>query len=97
MVTPGAGAGNAATGSGVPLTGWSAARTGSPRVEVETMGFADKVNNKAQELRGRVKRNAGQVTGDRSLEAEGHAEETGGQPKQVGEKIKDAFRPRRRY
>jgi uncharacterized protein YjbJ (UPF0337 family) len=61
------------------------------------MSFADKMNNKARELRGRIKRNAGEVTGDRSLEAEGRAEEAGGNLRQAGEKIKDMFRgPRRR-
>lgn len=63
------------------------------------MTLADKMNNKARELRGRIKRNAGQVTGDRSLEAEGRAEEMGGNLRQAGEKIKDAFGgsgPRRR-
>jgi uncharacterized protein YjbJ (UPF0337 family) len=69
-----------------------------PRMEVDRMSFEDKVHNKARELRGRVKRNTGQVIGDRRLEAEGHAEETGGKLRQVGEKIKDAFRgPRPRY
>ena len=63
------------------------------------MSFADKMNNKARELRGRVKRNAGEVTGDRRLQAEGAAEERGGHLRQAGEKLKDAFRgsgPRRR-
>ena len=59
------------------------------------MSFADKMNNKARELRGRVKRNAGEVTGDRRLEAEGRTEEMGGHLRQAGEKIKDAFRGRR--
>ena len=60
------------------------------------MSFADKMENKARELRGRIKRNAGEVTGDRRLEAEGRAEETGGHLRQAGEKIKDAFRGPRR-
>ena len=60
------------------------------------MGFADRMDNKARELRGRIKRNAGQVTGDPRLEAEGTAEEMGGNLRQVGEKIKDAFRGRGR-
>jgi uncharacterized protein YjbJ (UPF0337 family) len=64
-------------------------------VEVQAMSFADKMNNKARELRGRVKRNAGEVTGDRRLEAEGRTEEMGGHLRQAGEKIKDAFRGRR--
>jgi uncharacterized protein YjbJ (UPF0337 family) len=64
------------------------------------MSFADKMNNKAQELRGRIKRNAGEVTGDRGLQAEGRADERSSHLKQTGEKIKDAFLgrgPRRRY
>ena len=59
------------------------------------MSLADKMNNKARELRGRVKRNAGEVTGDRRLQAE----ERAGHLRQAGEKLKDAFLgsgPRRR-
>ena len=63
------------------------------------MSFADKMNNKAREMRGRVKRNAGEVTGDRRLQAEGRAEERAGNLRQAGEKMKDALLgsgPRRR-
>jgi uncharacterized protein YjbJ (UPF0337 family) len=60
------------------------------------MGFADKFSHKAQEMRGRMKRNAGDVTGDPELQAEGRSDEVRGQLKQAGEKIKDVFRPRRR-
>jgi uncharacterized protein YjbJ (UPF0337 family) len=63
------------------------------------MSFADKMNNKARELRGRVMRNAGEVTGNRDLEARGRAEETSGNLRQAGQKIRDVFRglgPRRR-
>jgi uncharacterized protein YjbJ (UPF0337 family) len=45
---------------------------------------------------GRIKRNTGEVTGDRSLQAKGGADEVKGNLKQAGEKIKDAFRGRRR-
>jgi uncharacterized protein YjbJ (UPF0337 family) len=68
--------------------------------ELVVMSLADKFNNKAQELRGRIKRNAGQVSGDRRLEAEGNSDELKGHLKQAGEKVKDAFRgrgARRRY
>ena len=58
------------------------------------MGFANKFRDKAQELRGRIKRNAGEVTGDRRLQAEGTADEIMGNLKQAGEKVKDAFRGR---
>jgi uncharacterized protein YjbJ (UPF0337 family) len=59
---------------------------------VAVMSFTDKLRNKAQELRGRIKRNTGEVTGDRSLQAKGSADEMKGNMKQAGEKIKDAFR-----
>ena len=58
------------------------------------MSFADKFRNKAQELRGRIKRNTGEVTGDRGLQNQGRADEMKGNLKQAGEKIKDAFRGR---
>ena len=57
----------------------------------ECMSFEDKISHKAQELRGRIKRNAGQVTGDRRLEAEGRAEERAGNLRQAGQKIKEAL------
>jgi uncharacterized protein YjbJ (UPF0337 family) len=69
--------------------------------EMAVVSLGDKFSNKAQELRGRMKRNAGEVTGDRRLQAEGSSEEMAGSLKQAGEKIKDAFRGRgsrrRRY
>jgi uncharacterized protein YjbJ (UPF0337 family) len=58
------------------------------------MSLADKFRNKAQELRGRIKRNTGEVTGDQGLQAEGGADEVKSNLKQAGEKIKDAFRRR---
>jgi len=58
------------------------------------MSLADKLRNKAQELRGRIKRNTGEVTGDQGLQAEGRADEVKSNLKQAGEKIKDAFRRR---
>jgi uncharacterized protein YjbJ (UPF0337 family) len=65
------------------------------------VSFTDKFRDKAQVLRGRIKRNTGEVTGSRRLQAEGTADEIVGNLKQAGEKIKDAFRGRgtgrRRY
>ena len=47
-----------------------------------------------------MKRNAGEVTNNPRLQAEGRSEEMGGHLKQAVEKVKDAFglnrRPRRR-
>ncbi len=56
------------------------------------MSFGDKVAHKTQELRGRMKRNTGHVTGNRRLEAEGSSEQVRGNLKQAVEKVKDAFR-----
>jgi uncharacterized protein YjbJ (UPF0337 family) len=68
---------------------------------VSDVGFADKFSNTFQELRGRMKRNAGEVSGDRRLEFKGRSEEVRGRLKQAGEKFKYAFRGRggrrRRY
>jgi uncharacterized protein YjbJ (UPF0337 family) len=58
------------------------------------VSFADKFRDKAQELRGRIKRNTGDVTGNRRLQGEGRADEVMGNLKQAGEKVKDAFRRR---
>lgn len=59
------------------------------------MSFGDKFRDKAQVLRGRLKRNTGEVTGDWRLQAEGRADEVMGNLKQAGEKVRDAFRGRR--
>jgi uncharacterized protein YjbJ (UPF0337 family) len=61
---------------------------------VAVVSFSDKFRNKAQEFRGRIKRNTGEVTGDRGLQAEGSADEVKSNLKQAGEKVKDAFRGR---
>ena len=65
------------------------------------MSFVDKFRDKTQVLRGRIKRNTGEVTCNRRLQAEGSADEVIGNLKQAGEKVKDAFRGRgtrrRRY
>jgi uncharacterized protein YjbJ (UPF0337 family) len=65
---------------------------------VAVVSLTNKLRNKAQQLRGRIKRNTGEITGDRSLQARGRADEVKGNLKQTGEKIKDAFggRGRRR-
>jgi uncharacterized protein YjbJ (UPF0337 family) len=54
------------------------------------VSFADKFRDKAQVLRGRIKRNTGDVTGNRRLQAEGSADKMMGNLKQAGEKVKDA-------
>jgi uncharacterized protein YjbJ (UPF0337 family) len=56
------------------------------------MGTDDKIDNKAEELRGKAKEKVGEATGDEELEAQGHADQTKGNLKQAAEKVKDAFR-----
>jgi uncharacterized protein YjbJ (UPF0337 family) len=56
------------------------------------MSAKDKAKNKAQELKGQAKEQAGKATGDEYLEAEGHADQAKGNLKNAGEKIKDAFK-----
>ena len=58
------------------------------------MSLADKLSDKVQELRGRMKRSAGDATRNPRLQAEGRADQMSGDLKQAGEKVKDAFRGR---
>jgi uncharacterized protein YjbJ (UPF0337 family) len=63
--------------------------------KLAVVSIGDKVRNKAQELRGRIKRNTGEVTGDSQLQAEGMGDELKSHLKQTGEKVKDALRGRK--
>ena len=54
------------------------------------MGFDDKAENKAQDLKGRAKEATGSVTGDDELKHEGRADQGESSVKQAGEKAKDA-------
>lgn len=56
------------------------------------MGMGDKIENKTEELKGKAKEGAGKATDDKDLEAEGHKDQTKGNLKQAGEKIKDVFK-----
>jgi uncharacterized protein YjbJ (UPF0337 family) len=56
------------------------------------MGLGDKIDNKTEELKGKVKEGAGKATDNPKLEAEGHGDQVKGNVKQVGEKIKDVFK-----
>lgn len=56
------------------------------------MSAMDKMKNKAEELAGQGKEAAGKATGNRDLEAEGHADQAAGNAKQAGEKVKDIFK-----
>ncbi|MFJ9608467.1 CsbD family protein [Kitasatospora sp. NPDC101176] len=56
------------------------------------MGTDDKLRNAADKAKGKVKEVTGRATGDRSIEAKGHAEQAKSDLKQAAEKIKDAGR-----
>jgi uncharacterized protein YjbJ (UPF0337 family) len=54
------------------------------------MGADDKISNKAEELKGKVKQGVGDATDDDRLRAEGEADESKSHLKQAGERVKDA-------
>ena len=56
------------------------------------MAADDKIDAKADQLKGKVKEGVGRATDDRDLEAEGHGDQAKGNLKQAGEKIKDVFK-----
>jgi uncharacterized protein YjbJ (UPF0337 family) len=56
------------------------------------VGIDDKIENKGQEVEGKIKKKAGDATDNQSLEAEGWKDEKAGKVKQAGEKIKDVFK-----
>jgi len=58
----------------------------------DTMGFDDKIENKAELLKGQGKEAVGRATDDEELMAEGQMEQAKGSIKQAGEKIKDIFK-----
>lgn len=58
------------------------------------MNLKTKFRIKMQGLRGRVKRNAGEIAGDRRLQTEGAADETKSNVRRNVEKVRDAFRGR---
>jgi uncharacterized protein YjbJ (UPF0337 family) len=56
------------------------------------MSTKDKINNKTEEIAGKVKEGVGDATDDKSMENEGRADQAKGNLKQAGEKVKDAFK-----
>ena len=55
------------------------------------MGLDDKIDNKGEELKGKVKEGAGKATDDERLEAEGKKDQTAANLKKAGDDVKDAF------
>ncbi|GGK42578.1 hypothetical protein GCM10010124_39300 [Pilimelia terevasa] len=58
------------------------------------MGITDRMGDKAEELKGAAKEKIGEVSGDRSMQAEGMAEKVKGKTGQAVEDIKDMARGR---
>ncbi|MPV37238.1 CsbD family protein [Georgenia subflava] len=56
------------------------------------MGLDDKISNAAEEGKGKGKEEAGEATGNDSLEAEGKKDQAKANLKQAGENVKDAFK-----
>jgi len=56
------------------------------------MSTEDKAKNAAEKGTGKIKEKIGKATGDKSLEAEGQADQAKGNLKDAGEKVKDAFK-----
>jgi len=56
------------------------------------MATSDKAKNTAQNAKGKAKATAGRVTGNEDLKAKGKSDQTKGNIKQAGEKIKDTFK-----
>ena len=56
------------------------------------MGADDKMQNKGEEVGGKVKEGLGKVTGDHSMEADGKGDQAKANMKQAGEHVKDAFK-----
>jgi uncharacterized protein YjbJ (UPF0337 family) len=52
----------------------------------------DRIKGKAQDVKGRVKRQVGEWTGDEELQAEGTAEQAGGKVQNIAGKVKEAAR-----
>ncbi len=60
------------------------------------MSGADKARNKVRQVTGKLKETTGRAINDPALEAEGRADQQAAHLRDAGEKVKDAFRPRRR-
>jgi len=60
------------------------------------MSVANKARNKLEQVKGKVKTAKGRATRDPALEAQGRADQRTSHLKDAAEKVKDAFRPRRR-
>jgi uncharacterized protein YjbJ (UPF0337 family) len=60
------------------------------------MSGANKARNKVRQVIGKMKVATGRAINDPALTAEGRADQRSAHLRDAGEKVKDAFRPRRR-
>lgn len=67
------------------------AESGRERV-AGAVASGDKIDNKADELKGKAKETVGKLQDDEELQAEGKADQRKGNIAQAGEKLKDAFK-----
>jgi uncharacterized protein YjbJ (UPF0337 family) len=56
------------------------------------MSGIDKLKNKGEQVAGGAKEKVGEATGDDSLKNQGKRDQTKGNLKDAGEKVKDAFK-----
>jgi uncharacterized protein YjbJ (UPF0337 family) len=56
------------------------------------MSAADKIQNAAEDLKGKAKEALGNITNDDNMAAEGKAEQVKADAKKAGENVKDAFK-----
>lgn len=56
------------------------------------MAAENKAANKLTQLRGKLKKGTGKTINDPNMEARGRTEQSKGNLKQAGEKVKDAFK-----
>ncbi|MBW4095581.1 MAG: CsbD family protein [Acidobacteria bacterium] len=56
------------------------------------MGLGDKIKNEAQDLTGKAKEGAGNLSDNDNLKAEGQKDQLGADAKKIGENIKDTFK-----
>jgi uncharacterized protein YjbJ (UPF0337 family) len=58
----------------------------------QAVSDTDKISNKAEELKGKVKEGVGDATDNEQLQGEGKVDQAKGNLKQAGEKVKDAVK-----
>ena len=56
------------------------------------MSTSDKIENKVDDAKGKLKEGVGKATGDDELKAKGQKDQSKSDLKQAGEKVKDAFK-----